>query len=82
MTSKQHGARPPEGRVGARIRVKSEKANAAAGMFEAAGFLPIFVEARSDGDVTFWFGKMLGGELFKLSETIPRDFYALTAVVR
>jgi hypothetical protein len=81
MISKQHGGRPPERRVGARIRVKPEKAEAAAEMFEAADFLPIFVEPRSDGDVSFWFAKIPDDELFKLSETVPRDFYALNAVI-
>ena len=53
--------KPPEGNVGARIRVKAEHADGAAAAFDREGITPIYVEHRADGVVSFWFGKPVVG---------------------
>jgi hypothetical protein len=72
--------RPADRRIGIRIRVKPEHADAAAAMFSEAGFSPIYVECREDGDVSFWFAKEDRPRRGEIVEAIPRDFYALQAV--
>jgi len=59
MTTKK----PPEQEVGARVRVKAEHADAAADRFSRDGLLPIFVEHRTDGAVSFWFGNLNDADL-------------------
>ena len=72
---------PPEDAVGARIRVRPEHAEEAALLFAQAGFEPLHVEHRSDGTVSFWFGKMASEETWRLATAIPVAFYALQAFV-
>jgi hypothetical protein len=72
--------RPSERAIGARIRVKPDHADAAAGLFAEAGFEPLNVEHRADGDVSFWFARMEPQAQWRLITAIPRDFYALQAV--
>jgi len=74
--------RPPSAReVGARIRIRPEDEDEALRLFALAGFTPIHIERRDDGNLSFWFGKMPGEDLFRLCEAIPRDMYAMRAVV-
>jgi hypothetical protein len=74
--------RPPERNVGARIRVKSEHAEAAAAVFDREGLCPLYVEHKADGAVSFWFGKLGDADLFSAADAIPREWYALRGVVR
>jgi hypothetical protein len=64
---------PAERDVGARIRVRAEHAEDAAAAFDREGLLPIYVERRTDGDVSFWFGELAAAELSRACEAIPRD---------
>ena len=73
---------PAERHVGARIRVRAEHADDAAAAFAREGLTPIYVEHRSDGDISFWFGKLGDAELLRACEAIPRHWYALTANIR
>jgi len=68
--------------VGARISIRPEDDDEALRLFAAAGFAPIYIERRDDGILSFWFGKMPADELFRLAEAIPRNMYAIRAVVR
>ena len=68
--------------MGARIRIWPEDEDEALRLFAAAGFAPIYIERRDDGILSFWFGKMPADELFRLVEAIPRDMYAMRAIVR
>jgi hypothetical protein len=69
--------KPAERDVGARIRVKAERADDVAAAFKREGLIPIYVEPRPDGDVSFWFGKLGNADLFRACEAIPRDWNAL-----
>jgi hypothetical protein len=73
---------PAERNVGARIRVRAEHADDAAAAFDREGLIPICVERRADGNVSFWFGKLGDADLFRACEAIPRDWYALTGNIR
>ena len=73
---------PAKRDVGARIRVRTEYADAAAAAFEREGLTPIYVEHRADGDVSFWFGKLGDADLLRACEAIPREWYALTGNIR
>ena len=61
--------------------MRPEKADEAARLFEQGGFRPIYVDHRDDGDISFWFGKASGEELYRLFNSIPREFYAIQGVV-
>jgi hypothetical protein len=74
--------KPSERRVGARIRVKAERADDAAAAFKCEGLMPIYVETRPDGDVSFWFGGLGDADLLRACEAIPREWYALKGNVR
>jgi len=67
---------PSERKIGARIRVKGEHADAASAAFKEAGFTPIHVERRADGAVSFWFGKDIQPDLEQVVTAIPREWYA------
>jgi hypothetical protein len=71
---------PSQRKVGARIRVKEDKADAASTAFQEAGFTPIYVEHRDDGAVSFWFGKDV--ETYRVATAIPREWYAVAGIVR
>jgi hypothetical protein len=73
---------PAERDVGARIRVKREHAEDAAAAFEREGLTPIYVERRTDGNVSFSFGKLADADLFRACEAIPREWYALRGILR
>jgi hypothetical protein len=74
--------RPPSEReIDARIRVKEEHADAAYTAFERAGFTPIYVERRADGAVSFWFGKDVQADLYRVVTAIPREWYAIQGIV-
>ena len=73
---------PAERDVGARIRVKAEHADDAASAFDREGLTPIYVEHRTDGDVSFWFDKLADADLFRACEAIARDWYALKGIIR
>jgi len=55
--SKPENARPPERKIGARIRIKPIYQAEAEALFDKAGFLPIYKELRTDGNISYWFGK-------------------------
>jgi len=73
--------KPAERDLGARIRVKAEHADDAATAFEREGLTPIYVERRTDGDVSFWFGKLADAELLRACEAIPRRWHALRGII-
>lgn len=81
MTRPAHGRPPSEKLIGGRIRVRAENADEAAGLFVQGGFRPIYVDHRGDGDISFWFGKAPDDDLYRLFNSIPREFYAIQAVV-
>lgn len=76
-----NGGRPSEKLIGARIRVRPEKADEAVELFEQSGFRPIYVDHRVDGDISFWFGKASDDELYRLLNSVPREYYAIKGVV-
>lgn len=71
---------PPENLIGARIRVRPDKADEAAKLFREGGFEAIYVDHRDDSEISFWFGKASDDELFRLANSIPREFYAIQGV--
>jgi hypothetical protein len=73
---------PAERDVGARIRVKAGHADDAAAAFDREGLTPIYIERRTDGDVSFWFGKLGDADLVRACEAIPREWYALRGIIR
>jgi hypothetical protein len=75
------GSQPEDKDVRVRIRVKAEHAEDAAMAFERAGFIPLHVEHRSDGAVSFWFGKDADAEAYRLAAAIPREWYAIQGIV-
>ena len=81
MIRPANGRPPSEKLIGGRIRVRPENAEEAARLFEQGGFRPIYVDYRDDGDISFWFGKAPDDELFRLFNSIPREFYAIQGVV-
>lgn len=81
MTPPDKGKPPSERRIGARVRVRRDRANDAAELFAASGFAPLYVEHRDDGDVSFWFGKEPDDILYRIVTCIPREFYALQGVL-
>jgi hypothetical protein len=72
---------PSQRRIGCRIRVKQQHADEAAALFDRNGFVPIYVEHREDGDVSFWFGKEPDDVLHRIVTSVPLEFFALRAVV-
>jgi hypothetical protein len=66
---------------GTRIRVKAERAEAAAKLFAENGFTPIYIDRRANGDVSFWFRRTADDALGRLVNSIPREFYVLRATV-
>ena len=81
MTAPSNDKPPSEKRIGGRVRVKSDRADDAARLFETNGFTPIYVEHRDDGDVSFWFGKEADDVLYRIATCIPREFYAVQGIV-
>ncbi|WCM25906.1 hypothetical protein NDN01_18005 [Sphingomonas sp. QA11] len=81
MVAPHDGKPPSKKRVGARIRVKAGCAGEAARLFEERGFTPIYVEHRDDGDISFWFGNEKDEALYRIANSIPREFYAIQGVV-
>jgi hypothetical protein len=81
MAAPNNSKPPSEKRIGARVRVSSERAADAAQLFGAAGFAPIYVEHRNDGDVSFWFGKEGDDVLYRIATCIPPEYLALQGVM-
>jgi hypothetical protein len=81
MTPPSNDRPPSHKRIGGRVRVRSDRANDAARLFEEHGFAPIYVEHRDDSDVSFWFGKEAVDVLYRIATCIPREFYAVQGVV-
>jgi hypothetical protein len=81
MATPNNSKPPAEKRIGARVRVRSECSADAAQLFATAGFAPIYVEHRDDGDVSFWFGKEEHDVLYRIAICIPREYYALQGVM-
>jgi hypothetical protein len=72
---------PAETLVGGRIRIREDCVKEAARLFDANGFSPIHVEVLSSGDVMFWFGKETNAAMHRLVACIPREFYAIQAII-
>ena len=56
-----------------------EHAEIAGQLFQEQGFEPLYVERRSDGNVSFWFGKLSSDELSRLTQALPKAYYVLGA---
>ncbi len=74
-------SKPRERDVRLRIRVRAEHSDNAAAAFKKAGFAPIYVGQRSDGAVSFWFGKDVDADHHRVAIAIPRDWYAIQGIV-
>jgi hypothetical protein len=77
MTLPPNGRPPSEKLVGCRIRVRPERADEAATLFEQGGLRPIYVDHRN---ISFWFGKASDEELYRLVNSIPSEFFAIQGV--
>ncbi|MBA2921271.1 hypothetical protein GON01_16390 [Sphingomonas sp. MAH-20] len=73
----------PSARVGARIRIKPAHQQEVEALFAEAGVQSLYKEMRSDGNVSYWFGKDQIDELRSTGvvERIPLEFWAHYAVV-
>jgi len=80
---KHENGRPPEGKIGARIRIKSVHRAEVETLFEEAGFSPIHRELETDGNVSYWFGKDQVEPLGEagILERIPLHWWAHHAIV-
>ncbi|WP_374146704.1 hypothetical protein [Sphingomonas sp. 28-63-12] len=74
---------PSQKHIGARIRIKPEHAPSVAELFTASNFTPVYVEYRSDGNVSFWFDKVAARSpaFVKTVEAIPFAHWAIHAIV-
>ena len=81
--SKSEDIRPPVRKIGARVRIKLVHDKEVEALFQEAGVLPIYKELRTDGNVSYWFGR---DQLERLAdagvlERIPLQWWAHHAVV-
>ena len=76
-------ARPSEHKIGARIRIKPVHQADAEALFEEAGLSPIYKELRTDGNVSYWFGKDQVGPLAEADvlERMVLDWWAHYAII-
>lgn len=83
MMSRLRDARPPEQRIGARVRIKPLYQADVEALFEQFGLSPIYKESRTDGNVSYWFGKDQVALLGKAEvlERIPLHWWAHYAIV-
>jgi len=74
--------RPSERKVGARVRIKPVHQLEVEALFDQAGVLPIYKELRSDGNVSYWFGKDQVAILAEVGalERIPLHWWAHYAI--
>jgi len=81
--SKSENDRPPERKIGARVRIKPIHQAEAETLFAQAGFSPIYKELRTDGNVSYWFSKDQAGPLAAAGvlERIPLHWWAHYAIV-
>jgi hypothetical protein len=75
--------RPPESAIGARVRIKPVHQSNAEALFADAGFTPIYKELRTDGNVSYWFGKDQVEPLGEAGvlERMPLDWWAHHAII-
>lgn len=80
---KSEDARPPERKIGARVRIKPVHEVEADALFAEAGLSPIYKELRTDGNVSYWFGKDQVGPLAEAGvlERMPLHWWAHYAIV-
>ena len=83
MVSRSTDARPSERKIGARVRIKSVHQSEVEALFAQARIEPIHKEMRTDGNVSYWFGKE---QMVTLAETcvlerIPLHYWAHYAIV-
>ena len=66
-----------------RVRIKPEHAASVAAQFSDAKFLPIYVEHREDGDISFWFDKATAEAptFADVLNAIPLEYWAIHAVI-
>jgi hypothetical protein len=76
--SKLENTPPPERKIGARIRIKPIYQAEAEAFFKEAGFLPIYKELRTDGNISYWFGKDQAGAFVDAGvlERLPLHWWA------
>ena len=81
--SNPEGARPAERKIGARVRIKPVHQAEAKTLFEEAGFSPIYKELRTDGNISYWFGKDQVVPLAEAGvlERMPLHWWAHHAIV-
>ena len=73
--------RPSSTRVGARVRIKPAHQQEVEALFSEVGVSPLYKELRSDGNVSYWFGKEQVDQLHGVVERIPLEYWAHYAVV-
>lgn len=81
--SKSGDTRPSERKIGARVRIKPSHQAEVEALFEQAGFSPIYKEHRTDGNISYWFGKDQVGPLAETGvlERIPLHWWAIHAIL-
>jgi len=75
--------RPPERAIGARVRIKQVHQAEIEALFGNAGISPIYKELRTDGNISYWFGKEQVAPLAQAGvvEQIPLHWWAHHAIV-
>ena len=81
--SKSANAGPAERKLGARFGIKTFHQADIEALFEHAGFSPIYKELKTDGNVSYWFGKDQIEPLAAagVPERIPLHWWAHHAIV-
>jgi hypothetical protein len=81
--SRSVNTRPSERSIGARVRIKAHFQTELEAFFAQAQIEPIYKEMRTDGDISYWFGKEQVAALGKarVLERIPLHWWAHYAIV-
>ncbi|MGL3820867.1 hypothetical protein [Sphingopyxis sp. R3-92] len=75
--------KPSEREIGARVRIHPAHQAEIEALFDEAMIIPIYKEMRTDGNVSYWFGK---NQISKLAEAcvlerIPPHYWAHHVVI-
>jgi hypothetical protein len=62
-----------------RLRIRGAFRNEIAKLIESRGLEPLFVDERTDGTVSFWFGEVDETSLFSLLQDVPKEAFVLQA---
>ena len=75
--------KPSERAIGARVRIKPAHQAEIEALFDEVMIVPIYKEVRTDGNVSYWFGKNQISELAEacVLERIPLHCWAHHAVI-